>query len=333
LSRLFLRLFALGWLLSIIVLVAGALDWLARHRPAGKGRPKPPRRRPIDRGSCRTVPRHVYRRPDPMIYSQKYLMDQGLAVTWDNPDIQLFLKGAPVSSSDLKPKTTYDVVATIWNGSFDAPAVNLPVRYSYLDFGMGAVSVPIGETKVDLPANGAPGCPAFAHMSWLTPSTPGHYCLQVELIWPDDANPLNNLGQENTDVVALNSPHGSVAFPVRNASRRRREVTLEVDAYAIPPREPCEDRPADAPTMTDDEKAAHRRSALARHRLSDFPVPEGWRVVVEPREMALEPGESQDVTVDIIVADGFAGRQALNVRGLADGSIIGGVTLYVEGSA
>jgi hypothetical protein len=27
------------------------------------------------------------------------------------------------------------------------------------------------------------------------------------------------------------------------------------------------------------------------------------------------------------------GRQALNVRGLADGSLIGGVTLYVEGSA
>ena len=34
------------------------------------------------------IPSHTYRRPDPLIYSQTYLMSQGLSVTWDNPDIQ-----------------------------------------------------------------------------------------------------------------------------------------------------------------------------------------------------------------------------------------------------
>ena len=36
------------------------------------------------------VPPHTYKRPDPMIYSQYYLASKGIAVTWDNPDIQLF---------------------------------------------------------------------------------------------------------------------------------------------------------------------------------------------------------------------------------------------------
>ena len=33
-----------------------------------------------------------------MIYDQYYLTGLGLAVTWDNPDIQLYLNGSPVSS-------------------------------------------------------------------------------------------------------------------------------------------------------------------------------------------------------------------------------------------
>ena len=48
-------------------------------------------------------------RPDPLIYSQPYLMAQGLAVTWDNPDIELFEDGVAVSSSALKPDHPYEV--------------------------------------------------------------------------------------------------------------------------------------------------------------------------------------------------------------------------------
>ena len=42
-----------------------------------------------------------------MIYSQYYLMSKGLAVTWDNPDIQLFDGAKAVSSSGLTPGQTY----------------------------------------------------------------------------------------------------------------------------------------------------------------------------------------------------------------------------------
>src|SRR5450631_1557225 len=42
-----------------------------------------------------TVPPWAYRQLDPLLYSQPYLQSLGLAVTWDNPDIQVELPSAP----------------------------------------------------------------------------------------------------------------------------------------------------------------------------------------------------------------------------------------------
>src|SRR5919109_274282 len=133
-------------------------------------------------------------------------MKLGLAVTWDNPDIELRRGGIAVPSSSTDPDTDYEIVARIWNGSTNAPIARMPIEFSYLDFGMGAISRKIGTTKVDLGVKGGPGCPAFAVMPWHTPATPGHYCIQVQFAWIDDANPLNNLGQENLVIGYAHSP-------------------------------------------------------------------------------------------------------------------------------
>jgi hypothetical protein len=98
-------------------------------------------------GTCVPIHEPAYKRPDPLIYSQTYLMQLGLTVTWNNPDIQLYRNGAPVSSSALEASTQYDIIARIWNNSAEAPVVNLPVRISYLSFGVGTQSHPIGETE------------------------------------------------------------------------------------------------------------------------------------------------------------------------------------------
>ena len=96
------------------------------------------------------LPPTIYKRPDPLIYSQYYLMAQGFAVTWDNPDIWLTELPAPdgtmapVSSSALQPNHVYRIHAQIWNGSTEAPAVGLPVFFSFLTFGIATVSTPIG---------------------------------------------------------------------------------------------------------------------------------------------------------------------------------------------
>ena len=84
------------------------------------------------------MPAWAYRQPDPLIYSQPFLQAQGLAVTWDNPDIHVELAsapGIPVDSHSLSPDTNYVVVARIWNGSTTAPAVRLPVKVSYSSSG------------------------------------------------------------------------------------------------------------------------------------------------------------------------------------------------------
>ena len=282
-------------------------------------------------GNCATIPPRVFRRPDPLIYSQAFLMAQGLAVTWDNPDVQLQRNGMAVSSHALSPDTEYEVVARVWNGSPFAPAVDLPVRFSYIDFGIGGATIPIGETRIDLPVNSTPGHPAFAGIKWRTPPVPGHYCIRVELVWADDANPANNVGQENVDVKALNSPRATFRFPVRNDARVRRAYRLAADAYALPDPAPCGDqRPGRSPRLTREEIGARKAAALARHGLAGFPVPDGWRIDIEPDRFSLDPGAERPVTVVITAPDGFSGERRFNVAAFVGTSVAGGVTLQVH---
>lgn len=267
-----------------------------------------------------------------MIYDQYYLMGLGLPVTWDNPDIHIERLGVPVDAHSLQPQTDYDLVARVWNGSTDAPAVGLPVRFSFLTFGIGTTSTPIGTSTVDLGVKGSSECPVFARHRWTTPSSPGHYCIQAQLDWNDDANPLNNLGQTNTDVQPLNSPKATFAFPVQNGGRRTRQVRLEADGYALRPARPCDDPPAPSPDMPKEERERRMRAATADHT-ARVELPAGWDVLLEPREFILKPGETADVRVEATAPDGFEGRVAMNVTAF-DGVVpFGGVTLYAFGTA
>ena len=68
-----------------------------------------------------------------MIYDQYYLMSLGLVVSWQNPDIQILRNGVPVASAyDLEPATTYEIVATIWNGSTSGVISGMPVSFSLI---------------------------------------------------------------------------------------------------------------------------------------------------------------------------------------------------------
>jgi hypothetical protein len=273
------------------------------------------------------IPPHTYKRPDPLIYSQGYLMSQGLAVTWDNPDIQLYDGSAPVSSHEIEPARTYSIRAQIWNGSTEAPAVNMLVRYFYLSFGAGTLRHYIGQTLVDVPVKGAAGLPAVAEVLWTTPATPGHYCVQVELDWPDDANPYNNLGQENVNVKKLNSPNATFEFTLRNPSAFTRRLTLLADTYTLPNRVPCSER-AVAPERLN---VRTDRDPYVRHRPAGHPLPDGWQLDFVPGDVIeLAPDQEQVVTVKVTARDGFAGQQAINVNVLDGAELFGGVTLYVH---
>ena len=317
---LYLVILALLGLIGLVRVVQGVLRKKCKKAfgdPKGKGSEGHPPSKTIH------LPPHTYKRPDPMIYCQSYLMSKGIAVTWDNPDIQLFDGINPVSSSDIGTNKQYRIRAQIWNGSVDAPAVNMLVRFYYLSFGVGTIKHYIGETFVDVPVKGAPGLPAVAEHLWTTPTTAGHYCLLAELLWPDDANPNNNLGQENLNVKKLNSPNATFEFMLRNDSAFRRRLILRADAYRLPGRTPCPDRPW--------MRGRTQHDPYAPHRLSAHPVPAGWQISFQPGEVIdLGPEGEQLITVKVTAPDGFAGRQAINVNAFDGDDLVGGVTLYAE---
>ena len=302
---LLLRTILYDWAIALWELIKQLCSWFKKHKCGGV--------RPTQ-GGCVRIDHPAFVRPDPLIYSQQYLMAQGLAVTWDNPDITLSKQGAPVSSANLEPSTTYEVRARIWNKSPEAPVINMPVHLSFLNFGIGTQSTSIGTVRADVGVLGSPDQPAFATWLWTTPSTPGHYCLQVLLDPADDLNPANNLGQENTDVVAAQSP-AEFTFTLRNKTERIRRYRFDVDAYQIPALPRCQDAAADG-----DAK-------LRTHRREMYPVPAGFAVQINPSMPTLNPAESVLITVTVEPPGGFVGRQAINVNAFHEQGFAGGVTL------
>lgn len=302
------------------VLVKLCWEWQADPKGAGSG--GHPRSHPVH------VPASIYKRPDPLLYSQAWLIARGLAVTWDNPDISVFevqgsgLPPKPVPPHALAPNTAHLIRTRIWNGSVEAPAVNLLVRFSYLSFGIGTRRDIIGEVLVpDLPVKGAAGLPRLAEMLWTTPTVAGHYCLQVELVWSDDADPGNNLGQTNLDVKALNSPNADFTFPLRNDGVLAAQLRLATDAYHLPALEPC----------GDDATDQSRRDRLRQHLPEANGLPAGWQVVIDgASDEAMAAGEERPITVKVIAADGFVGELDINVNAFDGQRLVGGVTLRVH---
>jgi hypothetical protein len=131
-------------------------------------------------------------------------------VTWDNPDVRILLNGVEQNSYNLTAGTTYTVEITVHNSSRDKPATGTAVYVRWIEFGAGSQTRhTIATLSADVPI--WPGV-AVVQTTWRTPDTPGHYCIEVELQHPNDGNPSNNLGWNNTQVYAASSP---VHRPVR----------------------------------------------------------------------------------------------------------------------
>lgn len=314
-----LRVLVYGWIVAIGRLIGLIVERCRAHRQREQ---LGDRERKSARSPCVPIDRPEMKRPDPLIYSQYYLWSLGLAVTWDNPDIELQRDGKRVSSNELEVDTTYDVVARIWNASTDAPAIQMPVRFSYLSFGAGTVSHPIDSTHVTVGVKGSPDMPAFASVKWTTPHEQGHYCIQVLLEPVDDLNYFNNLGQENTNVGEAHSP-AVFDFELRNDTRHTHRYRLQTDAYVLPRLRPCSEMPREP---NDDR----RRKLLSAHAANAYPVPAGWIVDVSPDVVSLAAGASANIHVVITPPAGFKGTRPFNVNAIRDDEVFaGGVTLSV----
>lgn len=306
-----------GALIALLVALWRLLLSLLRHEPKLPGRVG--KRAPTH---CVPIQDPAMVTPDPLVYAQYDLMARGIAVTWDNPDFGIFSGGVKVDSHDLAKDTEYTVVVRVWNASADCPVVKMPVHLSYLDFGIGTTSNPVGTTKVTVGVQGAPDNPAYAQFTWRTPPVEGHYCLQALLDPVSDLNRGNNLGQHNTDVVQAHSP-AVFSFPLRNNTDREHRYRLESDSYVVTPR-PC---------LGERGEAEHQEDVPAR---GSHPVPPGWTVDLVPSTADLAPGAQVAVTATITPPTGFTGTQVVNIHAYYAENhterAAGGVSVTVTGS-
>jgi hypothetical protein len=277
-----------------------------------------------DSDRCKTISNPAFHRPDPCIYDQYYLTSLGLAVTWDNPDITLLRNGVPVVETELLPNTEYTIRSVIWNNSYEAPVVGMPVQVSFLSFGVATTSTPIAATTVNVGVKGGPGHPAVVDVPWLTPPTPGHYCLQVQFECFDDANPDNNLGQNNLQVVPATSP-ASFSFTLRNDTDGEKRYSFAFDTYTIPALAAC---PA-GPVTGKISKSARLRELRERNDPAKFPIPAGWTVDLSPATVTLAAGAEQVVAVEVTPPDSFHGEQPVNITAIHQDGHAGGVSVLV----
>jgi hypothetical protein len=307
------------WLIVIIDLIKKICKARAINKREKEEIPR--RIRKAFKGECVPIRHPNYHRPDPMIYSQFYLMKQGLAVTWDNPDIQMYQNGLLVASHALQPDAEYEVVARCWNLSYDAPVVGMPVTFTYLDFGAGTSMNKIGQTTVNLGVIGGSDNPSFAKVKWKTPPIAGHYCIQAILEWSDDKNPENNLGQENVNVIETHSP-AFFEFKAKNDSKKEHRYHVEADTYTIPPLLPC----------NESRKLASRKKEIIVNRNSreNHPIPDDWNIKYDEESFVLPAGAERIIKVTVTPPDNFMGSKPFNFNVFDEQNVfIGGVTVTI----
>ncbi len=295
----------------------GCLGWIWRVLRVMVGK------RPGDWG-CVYVPGRLTDRPDPCIYDQFMLMALGLPVTWANPDVAILLGGVAQNTYDLIQSTPYEVVVTVHNSSRTRAAAGTRVDMTWTEYGAGGgVPHAVGTHFVNVPV--WPGV-AKASFAWTTPATPGHYCLDAQLTHPDDADPSNNRGQNNTQVYAA---HSQVSSPVRifnaflaqppppSALVAKRapvpvhgnDVEITVDSYVFVD--------AIGKDADPDQMFAPRAAA--------------WPARVEPARFTFDAGEAyRDVMLIVDAPDGPGPSEVFNVSVRQGGSPTGGVTVTVE---
>ena len=206
---------------------------------------------------------------------------------------------------------------------------------SFLSFGIGITSTPIGVTTTHLGVKGSSQCPATPRFIWHTPSIPGHYCLQGLLVWADDANPFNNLGQKNTQVGTMQSP-AEFSIPVHNQAGVRRRFEIEADMYQLPVLPPCSDQPVGRlKEGRYAESKARWDQALRTQAYGMFPATSAWKVSINPAAFELAAYETVTVAVAIEAVDPFVGIQPFNIHAFASipggpPMLAGGVTLLAQ---
>lgn len=297
------------------------LAWLEEILERARHSRRKPGHRDYRDACCIVLPPSIRARPDPYVYSQQWLRSRGLGVTWDNPDFHLrdVGTGAVVPRTGLQPNHDYDIEVTVHNNSFMA-AIHTNVHFEVRGFGAGtALLSDLGNDVLTVLGAST----ATARRRWRTPASGGHNCLIATVSHPDDANPLNNVGQHNTDVATPASPTRKLAFQVRNSGRSRRTFHLQMDAYRLPEKKRC------AENYGERQSIKYLRRLQQEHDPRKFPVPDHLKATLTAREITLNPDAAAEVTLELTPPKAGSPPQTVNVHVTEGDVLIGGVTALV----
>jgi hypothetical protein len=128
-----------------------------------------------------------------------------------------------------------------------------------------------------------------------------------------DANWNNNLGQENTEVIAAHSP-ALTTFDLRNDTNQRQIYRFQVDAYQI-------GEPTCPPPPTRDNNVGGQITLTGRlaflstqPAMQPTPLPPGWVVTFLPDHPELAPSGHATIQLSVEPPAGFTGNQVVNVH-------------------
>lgn len=178
-----------------------------------------------ERISACFIPKIPPQRPDPAIYSQEEQFAQGLASTWDNPDI-ITNKWPPWSLS-------HEVKTTVRNLSPDTNAVNVVVNLFTSAFGIGMSRTLLSTQIVDISYQGE--VTLIFPLSQAILEGAQSIGTHVIIEHPYDKVPINNRGSQTVDMIVTGDSGRNIEvfFPVLNGSGAMRQINLSVLANDV----------------------------------------------------------------------------------------------------
>lgn len=166
------------------------------------------------------------KRPDPAIYSQRQRLSQGLATSWESPDIETNWWDAW--------RFMDSIVVHVHNESNEASAVNTLVQVRWAPFGIGTVYSALGDQMISL--GYAPDVKALAFpINDAVRALGNDVSIEVRISHPHDKVADNNLGYQAIHGVRTSQVGRSYSmhFAVLNASAATETITLVVLANDI----------------------------------------------------------------------------------------------------
>lgn len=166
------------------------------------------------------------KRPDPAIYSQRQRLSQGLATSWESPDIQ--------TNWWDDWRFMDSILVRVHNESNEASAVNTLVQVRWAQYGIGTTFNPLGDQMISL--GYAPDARDLSFpINDALRALGNDVSIEVRISHPHDKVADNNLGYQAIHGVRTSQVGKSPSkqFAVVNASASTQTITLMVLANDI----------------------------------------------------------------------------------------------------